>query len=181
MMALSALRSGVFSALIRTAPPGLTWYCSASRPATNTALPEAEIQVSSELVALLDIAMSPSRPPQPTVEPSVPFDCHTDCWSLCENSLGGSGFATRFVLWYCASVVGWISGPDVELHGEPARVPQRFQSRELRRQRVLQIVGEHLAVGRRQRRGVELRASVGDAACRLAGAHRRESRDTGCS
>ena len=23
----------------------------------------------------------------------------------------GSGFATRLVLWYCASVVGWISGP----------------------------------------------------------------------
>ena len=91
---------------MRIAPPGLIWYCSASRPATNTALPEAEMQVSSELVALLDIAMSPSRPPQPTVEPSVPFDCHTDCWSLCENSFGGSGFATRFVLWYCASVVG---------------------------------------------------------------------------
>src|SRR5687768_13856655 len=86
-----------FMALIRIAPLVLVWYCSASRPATNTALPDAEIQVSSEFGELLlaESAMSPSRPPQPTVDPSVPFDCHTDCWSLCENSLGGSGLATR--------------------------------------------------------------------------------------
>ena len=31
-----------------------------------------------------------------------------DCWSLCENSLGGNG--TLLAL-YCASVVGTISGP----------------------------------------------------------------------
>ena len=28
------------------------------------------------------------QPPQPTVEPSAPCDCQTDCWSLCEKSLG---------------------------------------------------------------------------------------------
>ena len=38
--------------------------------------------------------------------------------------------------------------PDVELHGETARVPEGLESRELRRQRVLKIVGEHLAARR---------------------------------
>src|ERR1044071_3194904 len=102
MSALTASRNPGFelsSAVMRIAPVGLVWYCSASRPATNTALPDAEMQVSSEFgeLLLLASAMSPSLPPQPTVEPSVPFDCHTDCWSLCENSLGGSGFVTRLV------------------------------------------------------------------------------------
>ena len=48
------------------------------------------------------------RPPQPEVAPSGRSDCHTDCWSLCENSLGGSG--TDLAL-YCATVVGTTSGP----------------------------------------------------------------------
>src|SRR5262249_51172517 len=111
MMAFTASRSPPLSAEILIAPPGLVWYCSASCPATNTALPLAEMQVSREFEELDDSAMSPSLPPQPMVAPSLPFDCHTDCWSLCENSLGGSGLATRLVLWYCARVVGWISGP----------------------------------------------------------------------
>ena len=28
---------------------------------------------------------------QPEAAPSGACDCQTDCWSLCENSLGGSG------------------------------------------------------------------------------------------
>src|SRR6185503_1508704 len=113
MSAVTASRSGPLSALILIAPFGLIWYCRASWPATNTALPLAEIQVSSEFGVLLAFAsaMSPSLPPQPMVAPSLPFDCQIDCWSLCENSLGGSGLATLLVLLYCASVVGLISGP----------------------------------------------------------------------
>ncbi len=79
-----------FTPLMGTAPLGLIWYCSAWSPERNTALPLAEMQVKSE-VALDDSARSPRFPPQPTVEPSAPCDCHTDCWSLCEKSLGGSG------------------------------------------------------------------------------------------
>ena len=41
-------------------------------------------------------------------EPSGDDACQDDCWSLCENSLGGSG--TDFAR-YCASVVGMINGP----------------------------------------------------------------------
>jgi hypothetical protein len=48
------------------------------------------------------------RPPQPEVAPSGLLACQTDCWSLCENSFGGSG-TERAV--YCALVVGTISGP----------------------------------------------------------------------
>ncbi len=48
------------------------------------------------------------RPPQPDVAPSGDDDCHTDCWSLCENSLGGKG--TDFAV-YCAFVVGCTSVP----------------------------------------------------------------------
>src|SRR6185436_847320 len=71
------------------------------------------MQVSSAfgVLLLLDNAMSPSRPPQPTVAPSLPSDCQIDCWSLCENSFGGSGFATLLVELYCASEVGFTSGP----------------------------------------------------------------------
>ncbi len=96
---------------MRIAPFPLIWYCMASRPETNTALLLAEMQVSCALDGLLESAMSPSRPPQPLVDPSLPSDCHTDCWSLCEKSLGGSGLATLLELLYCASVVGWINGP----------------------------------------------------------------------
>ncbi len=128
------------------------------------------MQVSSELVALLDIAMSPSRPPQPTVEPSVPFDCHTDCWSLCENSLGGKRIRHAIRALVLRERGRLDQRTDVELHREPARIPQRLQSRELRRQCVLQIVGEHLPARGRQRRGSQLRASVGDATRGLAGA-----------
>src|SRR5688572_20729123 len=111
MMVFTMLRSAPFNALMRIAPLGLTWYCSASRPETNTALLLAEMQVSWAFDGLLESAMSPSRPPQPLVEPSLPSDCQTDCWSLCEKSLGGNGLSARFELWYCTRVVGWINGP----------------------------------------------------------------------
>jgi hypothetical protein len=78
------------AALILTAPLVLTWYCSAESPDMKTALPATEMQVNSEL-PLDESARSPMLPPQPTVEPSGEDDCQTDCWSLCENSLGGSG------------------------------------------------------------------------------------------
>ena len=56
-------------------------------------------------------ARSPMLPPQPTVEPSGEDDCQIDCWSLCENSCGGSGFSTRLPLLYCTRVMGTTSGP----------------------------------------------------------------------
>ncbi len=92
------------------APLGAIWYCSASRPETNTALPDAEMQVSNDC-SLLDSARSPSRPPHPTVEPSLPSACQKLCWSLCENSLGGSGYFARSGLLYSASVSGVTSEP----------------------------------------------------------------------
>ena len=76
--------------LIFTAPPVLTWYCSALSPDRNTALPATDMQVKRE-VLFCDSTRSPMLPPQPTVEPSGEDDCQVDCWSLCENSLGGCG------------------------------------------------------------------------------------------
>ena len=55
-----------------------------------------------------DSNRSPVRPPQPDTAPSGEDDCHTDCWSLCEKSLGGKG--TDFAR-YCALVVGCMSVP----------------------------------------------------------------------
>jgi hypothetical protein len=75
-----------------TAPLVLTWYCSAWSPDRNTALPATEMQVNSALVfCRWSSTRSPMLPPQPTVEPSGEDDCQVDCWSLCENSLGGCG------------------------------------------------------------------------------------------
>ena len=68
------------------------------------------MQVKSESLLLLK-ATSPILPPQPMVEPSGEEDCHTDCWSLCENNLGGSGYLTRLLLLYCSRVKGTIKGP----------------------------------------------------------------------
>src|SRR4051812_46494203 len=99
-----------FTPFTATAPPVLIWYCKAVSPDKKTALPVTEMQVKSELV-LLDSARSPRLPPQPIVEPSGDDDCQTETWSLCENSLGGSGLALRSVLLYCALVVGAINGP----------------------------------------------------------------------
>ena len=76
--------------LICTAPPVLTWYCSAVSPDRKTALPATEMQVNSELVFWFS-EMSPISPPQPTVEPAGESDCQVDCWSMCENSFGGIG------------------------------------------------------------------------------------------
>ena len=75
---------------ILTAPPVLTWYCRAVSPDRNTALPETDMQVNSELLFCVS-TRSPMLPPQPTVEPSGEDDCQVDCWSLCENSFGGTG------------------------------------------------------------------------------------------
>jgi hypothetical protein len=67
------------------------------------------MQVNSEvLLALLDSTRSPMRPPQPVGEPSGADDCQTDCWSLCENSLGGTGTLRAL---YCWRVMGATSGP----------------------------------------------------------------------
>src|SRR5574341_1596058 len=73
----------------------------------NTALPETLTQVKVAL-PLPAMNKSPMRPPQPEVAPSAPEDCQNDCWSLCENSLGGSG--TDLAV-YSALPVGWISVP----------------------------------------------------------------------
>ena len=99
--------TGDFVADRATAPPEPTWYCTADWPDMNTALPETLTQVNVAR-ALLDRNRSPMRPPQPEVAPSGSDDCHTDCWSLCENSLGGSG-TLRALNW--ALVVGCIRVP----------------------------------------------------------------------
>ena len=90
-----------------TDPAVDTWYCTASRPLMKTALPLTFTQVKVDL-PLPDWNRSPTRPPQPEVAPSGSELCQTDCWSLCENSLGGSG--TLLAL-YWARVVGWIRVP----------------------------------------------------------------------
>ena len=94
-----------------TAPAVLTWYCTASRPLMNTALPLAFTQVKV-VRPLLDRNKSPMRPPQPEVAPSGFELCQTDCWSLCENSLGGSGTLAAV---YCALVVGWTRVPMLKI------------------------------------------------------------------
>src|SRR5690606_27998924 len=100
-------KKSFLATLTATGPAVLHWYCKASRPARNTVLPVTEMQVNSAL-PLPASARSPMLPPQPRVEPSAPCDCHTDCWSLCENSLGGSGTLPPK---YWRRVVGTTSGP----------------------------------------------------------------------
>ena len=96
---------------IATDPVGDTWYCTAVLPAMNTALPETLTQVKVAF-PLPATKRSPMRPPQPDVAPSGDDDCQTDCWSLCEKSLGGSG--TDFAV-YCAFVVGCTSVPTLSM------------------------------------------------------------------
>ena len=103
--------SGLRMASNATGPRGDTWYCTAERPDTNTALPDTLTQVNVAL-PLPAANRSPMRPPQPDVAPSGADDCHTDCWSLCENSLGGNG-TERLVYWVL--VVGTISGPTLAM------------------------------------------------------------------
>src|SRR3989442_321205 len=78
-------------------------------PERKTALPPAEMQVNWALAFWL-ASRSPIRPPQPSFAPSPSgaCACHTDCWSLCEKSFGGSG---TLRCWYCVLVVGTTSGP----------------------------------------------------------------------
>ena len=64
---------------MRIAPFWPTWYGIASWPATNTAFPLAEMQVSWEFDGPLESARSPSRPPQPWVDFSSPSVCQSDC------------------------------------------------------------------------------------------------------
>ena len=103
--------SGFFRPVSGTEPPGVTWYCTAALPDMNTALPDTFTQVKVAL-PLPDSNRSPRRPPQPEVAPSGDDDCQTDCWSLCEKSLGGSG--TDFAV-YCAFVVGCTSVPTLSI------------------------------------------------------------------
>src|SRR5258705_1528921 len=99
--------SGFLTPLSAAGPLGETWYCTAVWPDRNTALLDTLTQVKVAL-PLPASNKSPMRPPQPEVAPSGADDCQTDCWSLWENNLGGSG--TDFAL-YCAFVVGCTSVP----------------------------------------------------------------------
>ncbi|HQW67952.1 MAG TPA: aminotransferase class IV, partial [Gemmatimonadales bacterium] len=83
-----------------TAPLAVTWYGMAVSPERNTALPVTLMQVNA-VVLLPEANRSPMRPPQPLTAPSAADACQMDCWSLCENSLGGSGTERA---WYCARV-----------------------------------------------------------------------------
>jgi hypothetical protein len=76
---------------MRTAPPVETWYWIACRPASQTALPEAEMLVKIAFAPLPASSRSPMRPPHPVTAPSGASACQIDCWSLCENSLAGLG------------------------------------------------------------------------------------------
>ena len=76
-------------------------------PDRYTALPVTLMQVKVE-VLLADMNRSPMRPPQPVVAPSAADACQYDCWSLCENSLGGSGTERAM---YCSRVVGCTRVP----------------------------------------------------------------------
>ncbi len=99
--------SGFLMPFTGTEPVVVTWYCTALWPERYTALPATLMQVNV-LLPLPAANRSPMRPPQPEVAPSGESDCQNDCWSLCENSLGGSG-TERAVYW--ALVVGCTSVP----------------------------------------------------------------------
>ena len=103
--------SGVLRPLKATGPDVETWYCTADLPDRKTALPETLTQVKVAL-PLPATNRSPMRPPQPDDAPSGDDDCQTDCWSLCENSLGGSGTEPAV---YCAFVVGCTSVPTLSI------------------------------------------------------------------
>ena len=103
--------SGVFSAASGTEPLAVTWYCTALCPDRYTALPAALTQVKVAL-PLPAANRSPMRPPQPDVEPSGADDCQTDCWSLCENSLGGN--RTDWLV-YSSLLVGCTSVPRLSI------------------------------------------------------------------
>ncbi len=74
-------------------------------------MPETLTQVKVAL-PLPATKRSPMRPPQPDAAPSGDCDCQYDCWSLCENSLGGNGTDPAV---YCALVVGWTSVPTLSI------------------------------------------------------------------
>ncbi|MNS41340.1 hypothetical protein D3C72_736900 [compost metagenome] len=84
-----------------------TRYPATLRPASSTVLPPAVIPVKVRC-ALAPANRSVSRPAQPDDAPSGASACQYACWSLCENSFGGSG--TR-ALMYSALDVGVTSGP----------------------------------------------------------------------
>src|SRR5450432_2090689 len=109
--------SGAASPLKATGPDVETWYCTAVLPERKTALPETLTHVKVAL-PLPATNRSPMRPPQPEAAPSGACDCQTDCWSLCENSLGGSGTDCAV---YCAFVVGCTSVPTLSI--TPMRPP----------------------------------------------------------
>ena len=62
------------------APLVLTWYCKATSPERNTALPETEMPVNIDLEFKLmgDTTKSSVLPPQPILEPSGRDDCQMD-------------------------------------------------------------------------------------------------------
>jgi hypothetical protein len=69
-------------------PAGSTWNWRTLRPDRNTVLPPAEMLVNMALPLPADQVGHAAAPA--AVAPSAPPDCQTDCWSLCENNLGGS-------------------------------------------------------------------------------------------
>ena len=99
--------SGALMPFTGTEPFVVTWYCTAERPDRKTALPDTLTQVNVDC-PLPAANRSPMRPPQPLVAPSGFEACHADCWSLCENSFGGSRTERAR---YCAFVVGSTSVP----------------------------------------------------------------------
>ena len=126
-----------------------------------TALPDTFTQVKVALPFEFR-NRSPSRPPQPEVAPSGSDDCHTDCWSLCENSFGGSGTLRAL---YSARVVGWIKVPT--LSSTPSLPASKIvlSARQFRRERHLACVGQRDA-GRQCGRG-EAVAGACDAAANV--------------
>ena len=97
------------SARILIAPFGLVWYCSASRPATNTALPLAEMQVSSEFgdcccwTAQCRPAARPSRWSRPR--------CHWPArWTAGRCARTASAAADWRPCWCSGTAPAWSAG-----------------------------------------------------------------------
>ena len=88
-------------------------YGVATCPAWKNVLPDSETLSASCWPDTWLASRSAMRPAQPVFETALPRRlCHWSCWSLCENSCGGSGTDP---CWYCALVVGAISGPTLAI------------------------------------------------------------------
>ncbi len=100
------------------APLAPITYGVATVPAWNSVLPDSETLSASCWLDTCEASTSATRPAQPDFEVFWPRRlCHWSCWSLCEKSCGGSG--TDFA-WYCALLVGAISGPTLAITAQRA-------------------------------------------------------------